>query len=56
MANSTPPGYPKLDPIDIVGDELAVAHKDIDLSKINRLFQNILSELQIGRASCRERV
>lgn len=46
MPNPTPPGFPKLDPIDIVGDALAKEHSDIDLSKLNRIFQNIIGELQ----------
>lgn len=36
-------GFPKFDPIDIVGDALAAAHKDIDLSKLNRFLQNLVS-------------
>jgi hypothetical protein len=48
MANpNTPPGWPRFDPVDIVGRKLADEHKaDIDLSKLNRAFGNILGDLQ----------
>ena len=46
MPTQSPPGFPKFDPVDIIGEALAAQYPNLDLSKLNRMFQNIISELQ----------
>jgi hypothetical protein len=50
-SNNAPPGFPKFDPVDIIGEQLAAQYPNLDLSKLNRMFTNILTELQDSQSA-----